>query len=45
MLVFIYETTHMLINVTGLTRGYKPEAPLFSDLNFTLDKGEFCFIM
>ncbi len=35
----------MLINVTGLTWGYKPEAPLFSDLHFTLDKGDMCFIM
>lgn len=35
----------MLINVTGLTRGYNEHKPLFQDLQFGLEKGDFCFIM
>ena len=35
----------MLINVTGLTWGYNEQNPLFHDLQFGLEKGDFCFIM
>lgn len=35
----------MLINVAGLTWGYPHQQPLFKDLHFELEKGDFCFVM
>lgn len=35
----------MLIKVEGLTRAYPGQQPLFENLNFELNKGDFCFVM
>lgn len=35
----------MLINIAGMSWGYPGQKPLFENLHFELEKGDFCFVM